>query len=140
MADIDIEAIQDLTGTTIGEGQVGQRFEWGDGTFFEIHVEGDKLRFDYLMAHPTGKPQTRDESAHRLAQLVATLPAFFRERGIAAFVTSRSGANDAMRAVGFEDADRQLEADIAEGGRMDQYTAWKRGGPEPEWHARLIVE
>jgi hypothetical protein len=124
MADIDIEAVERLTGTKLIDGQVGERFGWDDGTFFELHVEDDRVRFDYLMAYPTGRPQTREESAHRLTQLVSTLPAFFRERGIREFVTSYSGANDAMRAVGFEDAQpNQLIVDIREGGPLDQYAS-----------------
>jgi hypothetical protein len=140
MADLtakDAKALARLLGAKLGDnGQVGQRFEWKDGTFLELHVEGDRIRFDYLMAHPTGQPQTREDSAHRLTQLALVLPAFFRKRGIVEFVTSYSGANDAIRAVGFQDvAPNQLVQDIGEGCRADEYAAWKQGKADrPQWH------
>jgi hypothetical protein len=112
------------------------RLHWENGDWCEIVRNGDWLEFKWLQSNDGGL----------LTKLVSTLPGYFRERGIATFVTvPHAPSDDAMRKVGFvhgtEHASGYLICDTSEGGRMDQYAAFKRGeAPEPEWRKPLTEE
>lgn len=126
--DIDLTGLEELTGAKLSDEGAWFKLTWDNGDSFCIHRSWDAIHFDYLDSQ-NGK--------HRLKQLVACLPAFFRERGITEFRTTESGATNAMLGVGFQfGPGATLVCPIHEGGRMDEYTAWKRGeAPEPVWRA-----
>lgn len=129
--DLNLDGLEELTGAKLVELEESYRLDWENGDFVQFHRDADRLHFDYLFSEATP-----EEDQHRLAQLVSTLPAFFRARGVSTFVTTRSGATMAMLKVGFyEDPIGQLLCPIAEGDcKMDEYTAWRAGSaPKPSW-------
>lgn len=77
-----------------------------------------------------------------LTEVIVKLPPFLREHGFRYATVYNDGPAAAswLAGVGFERDDQRQglwRADLAVGGRMDQYAAWKSGAPEPDWHKAL---
>jgi hypothetical protein len=131
---LDVSGLEELLdGKLTEESQWHWRLTWANGDYWEFHRNTDWIHHMTVVSR---------NQQRRMDQLVAALPAYFRKLGITHFDCTPVDI-PYVQSVGFQHSPEHgsyFLCSIEEGGRMDQYTAWKRGGPEPEWHARLIVE
>jgi hypothetical protein len=123
---LSVDGLDKLLGGTLTTDIARWRVDWEDGSYLEMHRDGDLnyLHLDYFYSATDGL----------LTLLTEVLPSFFRKQGIKEFQTTSTGSDVPLR-IGFQhDRLRGLICDIREGGRFDQYSAWKRGeAPEPDW-------
>ncbi len=132
--ELDLDGFEKLTGATIAEHEDREPFRfytlrWENGDWAQIHRNGDWLHWDMLESQA---------GEHLYTQLMGDWP-FFAKRGIKAYSTTRGGADEVLLRTGFEPEGRYLVYWFGEdGGRFEQYAAWKRGERlEPGWHRDL---
>lgn len=123
---LDLDGIEKFGPRVSGFEDVGAfriyRLEWKNGDWAAIYRNGDWLHWDWLQTDRTG---------HYHDMMGAT--DFFARQGITHYSSGFGGADDALRATGFEDVGGYLLYDIAKG-RYPEYAAWKSGkGRKPAW-------
>jgi hypothetical protein len=133
--EIDLSDLDTLVGArwSVDDNRL-HSLEWPNGDWMKFQIYSHEIYVNYLYSQQPG----------RLTQVVSTLPAFFRERGIGVATTTLSGPGSRrwLEGVGLvERANGVFACSLEENCRFDEYAAWKRNEiAEPGWHKNIAED